>query len=160
MTTISGLFFFLRWDQSTSSKMIPLVLPDGCSSIFLDHNHLYLTLACLSASCAARPPTPSWRPPPAPRRTPRPTCPPISSPPPRRSCPLLAARRRAINFIEEHLQTVRLGCKNNTSLQMSYKHEAIFWTPRQTAFLLRHLGRSRPHRRRRRSPSSIWRPPA
>ena len=38
VTTISGLFFFLRWDQSTSSKMIPLVLPDGCSSIFLGCN--------------------------------------------------------------------------------------------------------------------------
>ena len=36
VTTISGLFFFLRWDQSTSAKMMPLVLPDGCSSIFLD----------------------------------------------------------------------------------------------------------------------------
>ena len=35
VTTISGLFFFLRWDKSTSAKMMPLVLPDGCSSIFL-----------------------------------------------------------------------------------------------------------------------------
>ena len=41
VTTISGLFFFLRWDQSTSAKMIPLVLPDGCSSIFLGRNHKF-----------------------------------------------------------------------------------------------------------------------